>query len=302
MAETHKGETAADGKSEPEWFIEFAERVPEWCVVVGLIGCGQEIHVGEEAGIVQWKEAIEQSRSPESWTIHAPAGLEEQFAGLTTSWEPMLNLDIEIRYHVTTKVHQLVEAILQDGAAKALLRDFADEIHAAGHRLLVTRDLERARAYARGRYEGAPLARYGVLASSKDRDLVEFSVDNSFQTTKRLRVGPWYNAHPSDPESCCRLDRVATEFSAQGLELDLAVLAWGTDFIRKENVWTNVHARGYQKGARVVNPLMLRRNAYRVLLTRGRDGTVVFVPPDERLSETAEHLLCCGFRDLRQVE
>src|SRR6266850_220430 len=61
-----------DGRSEPEHFIEFAGRIPEWCVVLGLIGQGQEIHVGEEAGLIQWRHAIETTIRSREWTVHVP--------------------------------------------------------------------------------------------------------------------------------------------------------------------------------------------------------------------------------------
>ena len=72
----------------------------------------------------------------------------------------------------------------------------------------------------------------------------------------------------------------------------MALLAWGTDFIRENGVWTNRLARGTQ--GKVHDALALRRNSYRVLLTRGRDGTVIFVPPVGEMKETIEHLERCG--------
>jgi hypothetical protein len=287
-------------KSEPELIIEFVERMPSWGVVVGLIGSGQEINAGEEAGIGQWRDAI--LRSPDSgrWTVHAPAQTEAEFRGLSTRWEPALNLDTEIRYHLAPKVHEFVEGILDDVPISELTRDLGDELYRSGHRFLVTRELAQATDYARARYAKSPGARFGILASSKAKNLEAVGVDNSFQTTKRLRVGPWYNAGPDDPQSCCRLDAVATEFAAQGLELDLAILAWGSDFVRAGTSWSNEDSRGYKRGVKVHNPLQLRRNVYRVLLTRGRDGTVVFVPPEKSLDETYDYLLDCGMRLLDQ--
>ena len=298
LGEVHKTDRMVTGKTEPEWFINFAERVPEWCVVVGLIGSGQEIHVGEEGGIVQWRHAIERSSNPSAWTVHAPAELERHFQGLATCWDRCLNLDQEIRYHLTPKVHEFVAGLLEDGGPAPLIRDFGKELLRDGHRFLLTRDLEVARAYARDRYGESPRARYGLIASSREKHLVGYGVMNDYQTTKRLRVGPWYNADPDDPDSCCRLRTVATEFAAQGLELDLAVLAWGTDFVRVGGRWSDDLARKYQKGLVVRDPLQLRRNAYRVLLTRGRDGTVVFVPPEPVLDETVSHLRGCGVGEL----
>lgn len=123
-------------------------------------------------------------------------------------------------------------------------------------------------------------------------------MDNSFQTTKQLRVGPWYNAEPSDPRSCCQLQTVATEFSSQGLELDFALLAWGSDLLWSGSDWSIEYAGRNRPPLR--DPLTVRKNVYRVLLTRGRDGTVVFVPPDSRMDRTFERLLAVGMRELRR--
>jgi len=99
--------------------------------------------------------------------------------------------------------------------------------------------------------------------------------------------------------SCTRLETVATEFAAQGLELDACLLAWGTDFIREDGNWTNRYAVRYQHANRVTDPRALRMNAYRVLLTRGRDGCVVFVPPiPDKMRETYAYLRDCGFTEL----
>ena len=92
------------------------------------------------------------------------------------------------------------------------------------------------------------------------------------------------------------MSAVATEFGSQGLELDGCLLAWGTDLIRSDGQWSNHFASGYRESHRVRSAMSLRLNAYRVLLTRGRDGCVVFVPhiPD-KLRETYLYLWNCGF-------
>ena len=89
-----------------------------------------------------------------------------------------------------------------------------------------------------------------------------------------------------------------TEFGAQGLELDAVLLAWGTDLAIDQGKWSTARARGYMKRNRVKDPFQLRLNAYRVLLTRGRDATVVFVPPLPELNATYEYLVANGFREL----
>lgn len=280
--------------SEPQHLIEFCGRIPEWCVLVALIGDGQAIHVGEEGGAPLWANAI---RGTKNWTVHGSPNFSEVFshAGVAARWNPVLNLDTEIRFHLTPKIHQFVGGLL-DGLSSNDLREIADKIYENSHRFLVTRDLEAAKRYIRERYADAKEARYGVLASSKDRWLPEFGVDNSYQTTMRLRVGPWYNASPADSASCCQLETVATEFSSQGLELDCALVAWGSDLLWTSDGWSMAHSRGTR--GKVKDPLALRKNVYRVLLTRGRDGTVIFVPPDSRLDSTYDHLVDVGVRKL----
>lgn len=294
VAYVHGG--SAD-KSEPDLLVEFGERIPEWCVLVALIGNGQAIHVGEEGGIPLWREAVQRSPRAADWTVHGAPAFSEVFTDLRTAsrWHPVLNLDTEIRFHLTPKVHQYVAGLL-DGESAPHLAVLADELHTGGHRFLLTRDLDSAKDYLRERYADAQCARYGVVASSKDKWLPSFGVDNTFRTTKQLRVGPWYNASQTDAQSCCQLDTVATEFSSQGLELDCALLAWGSDLLWTCDDWS-VEFSGKNRPP-LKDPLTVRKNVYRVLLTRGRDGTVVFVPSDPRMDVTAERLSATGMRTL----
>jgi hypothetical protein len=293
VAHVHGGPV---GKSEPEHLIEFCERIPEWCVLVALIGNGQAIHVGEEGGVPLWRDAVRGSRRASEWTVHGAPPFAEVFDELPAAarWEPALNLDTEIRFHLTPKVHQFVAGLLEGQSADGL-SNLADELHAGGHRFLLTRSLEAARDYLRERYADASFARYGLVASSKDKWLPSFSVDNTFQTTKQLRVGPWYNASPTDSQSCCQLETVATEFSSQGLELDCTLLAWGSDLLWAGDDWSIEFAGKNRPPLR--DPLTVRKNVYRVLLTRGRDGTVVYVPDDRRMDETFDRLRTVGIRE-----
>jgi hypothetical protein len=163
-----------------------------------------------------------------------------------------------------------------------------------GYCLRVTRDLEVAKQYARDRYEGKRDARFGLLASAKAKDLPLFGVDNTISVL-HFPVAKWFNAPVTDHQSCCSLWLVATEFVSQGLELDLAILAWGSDFLRDQGRWS---ARRSGRTNYVTDILGLRRNVYRVLLTRGRDGTVVFVPPSSEYDETCATLRAAGAKSL----
>jgi DUF2075 family protein len=313
-------------KSEPEAFIEFGERIPGWSVLVGLIGSGQEIHMGEEAGLGQWRTALDKAGNPESWTVHAPQKVLDAFfspdwAGegrwLTgTEASSALELDVELRYHFAEDLDAWVDGVLTDDREwdasettrnEALVhrgRDLAACIEKAGYHLRLTRDLKTAKEYLNQRYAEAPSARYGVLASSRDKILErDCGIPNGWKATKRMQLGPWYGEGDDDPRSCRNLTQCVTEFGAQGLELDAVLLAWGTDLIREGNVvgaerWSDTRARRYQQPQRIVDSFNLRLNAYRVLLTRGREATVIFVPQDSRLDLTAAWLQAHGVKML----
>lgn len=298
MREKH----GANVRSEPEEFVRFADRIPEWCVVIGLIGSGQEIHVGEEAGLTQWRIAVEGSAKRADWTIHGPAGIAGLFEDgvIPFEQERALSLDTELRFHGAKDLHHFVAELLR-GADPATLVPLAEQLNAEGLHLRLTRSLDVAKSYLRDRYADDPLARFGIIASSKDRDLERFGVANDYQSTKMVKVGPWYGESADDyaGNSCRLLETCVTEFGAQGLELDAALLAWGTDFVWRNGRWSTDRARGYKRGAKVRDPFQLRLNAYRVLLTRGRDGTVIFVPALRELDETFAYLSAAGFLTLQ---
>ncbi len=263
---------------------------------MGLIGTGQEIHAGEEGGLVQRRRALETARDPGSWMVHAPADLESVFAGGPSAvrWEPSLTLDTAIRQHHAEGLSDFVAALLEKGDAAVAAR-LAEKLASGGFPLRMTRDLATAKAHVRELHPDAPLKRFGIVASSRDKDLPRFRVDNSYQATKNLRVGPWYNAPPSDPDSWCQLRSVATEFAAQGLEHDSAIVAWGTDLLRVDGAWSIARA---WRGRDLEDPYRIRINAYRVLLTPAGEGMVIFVPPDGDLDKTAGDLESAGFRRL----
>jgi DUF2075 family protein len=114
-----------------------------------------------------------------------------------------------------------------------------------------------------------------------------------------VQLGPWYGDGEHDSGRSCRhLRDCVTEFGAQGLELDGALLAWGTDLARDGERWSNASAKRHARAAHVRDPFQLRLNAYRVLLTRGRDCAIIYVPPMRELDQTAAWLQGCGVRVL----
>jgi hypothetical protein len=299
MVAAKHGIPDAQAHSEPEIFVGLGARIPDWGVIVGLIGSGQEIHKGEEAGLRQWAQAIAAADAA-GWVIHGPPAMAEVFEGLRFEPHAALSLDRTLRSHLAADLHRFVAGIVA-GEAPASLAALAAGIEAAGFKSYVTRDRTRAEAYLRDRYREDGAARFGLLASSRDRDLARLGIANDFQSTKRVRFGPWYGDDEAAPggRSCRHLRDCVTEFGAQGLELDAALVAWGTDFLRRGGTWsTERMARYMRKGAPVQDPARLRANSYRVLLTRARDANVVFVPPLPELDETHAYLRDAGFREL----
>ncbi len=305
VADTHKDWPMSIIASEAELFVRICDRMPQWSVLVGLIGGGQEIHIGEEEGISQWRDAIE--KSPNEWIVHAPMELQKRFGSTTREYRSIetLNLNTEIRFHGVNIIHEFTDKLIDNSNPRdvALLLDRlkrpgGDAV--VGAKFYITRDLNKAKSYLNDRYVDHEKARYGILASSRDKMLVRFGVDNSFQGTKQVKVGPWFTEGGANEHSCRNLVRCVTEFQCQGLELDMALVAWGSDFIRTNGTWSNQFASNYapRGRARVVDPYGIRRNAYRVLLTRGRDGCIIFVPNEEVMNETWDFFLSCGIGEL----
>jgi hypothetical protein len=173
----------------------------------------------------------------------------------------------------------------------------AKELRQQGYQLRITRNLEASKKFLWDKYREEPEARFGLLTSGRDKGLCACGV--AAVNTRIFKAGPWYADAESSPNSCRRLTDAITEFSAQGLELDHTLIAWGTDFVRKNGVWDDSAAKRYQKKGAVKDPLRLRKNAYRVLLTRGREGVIVCLPEIlKELDETYDFLRAAGCQPL----
>ncbi|MEO7700324.1 MAG: DNA/RNA helicase domain-containing protein [Opitutus sp.] len=293
MKEKHEDSA---GESEPAAFVAFAERVPGWSAVIGLIGNGQEIHAGEEGGIELWAEAI--AKRDTKWAVIGPAQFKSVFADRNISYQVAddLHLSRSVRFHFAAGLSEWVAAAVEDAPNQDGLAAIARQLRAQGYQLRVTRDLRVAQEFLWKKYAELPDARYGVLTSSRDKgigDVIELP-----KPAKFFRAGPWYADPPASHSSCCRLQEAITEFAAQGLELDHALVIWGTDFLLKDGAWNIAGAKTYRKGT-VQDPLQLRRNAYRVLLTRGREGMIICLPKFRKeLDETFACLVAAGCEEL----
>jgi len=183
------------------------------------------------------------------------------------------------------------------------LQRMANEITASGYPLYITDSLDAAKAYVRERYADSD-KRFGLLASRYAGGLQQIGIDNTQywgreNRHKNLNYIRWFNANPREPESCCSLSRPATEFECQGLEVDFPVLVWGDDYTFDGEHW-NAKMR---TTARIKDVRTIRMNAYRVLMTRGRDGLCVYIPTAhskflDKLSGTKQLLTSAGMREL----
>jgi hypothetical protein len=277
--------------SEPEDFLRLGTRMKGWALVVGLIGEGQEIHLGEEAGLGQWNDAI--AAVGGGWSVYCPTKLAEAFpAAKTVHTRHELDLTASLRSHLAEDVQLWVRQLLDGNLGKAA--ETANVVAGQGFDMYLTRDIEVAKAYVRDRYAGNLDKRYGLLASSKAKNLDRYGVRNGFNFTKVLKEGPWYNDPPESRLSCCALHDVATEFACQGLELDFPIVSWGSDLVWNGSRWQSPP----QPRSQARDPHTLRLNSYRVLLSRGRDGFVVFVPDEPQMNLTCDALRDAGLGGL----
>lgn len=279
--------------SEPAVLLRLASELPDWGVVVGLVGEGQEIHVGEEAGMAQWVTAV--SAAPARFALHVPPHLGATFQQFKPTADERLNLTLSLRTHRAEGVQDWVAAYIAGDISGA--SRLSPALKAQAFNMYVTTDLLRAKRYAFERYGGTD-KRFGLLASAKAHNLAELGIYNGFTGTRR-NVAAWYNAPPSDPRSSCQLSRPETEFQCQGLELDLPIICWGDDLRWEQQTW-----RSYARTVWAHDSHQLRLNSYRVLLTRGRDGFIVYLPdnlPHGQQSTLMGQCRDAGMDELRSI-
>jgi hypothetical protein len=267
--------------SEPEFLISCMDRHTDWAVIVCLVGGGQEIHTGE-AGIHAWLEAVN-SRFPH-WHMHISSRLTdtEYAAGKTldvirkrqnTHFDDSLHLSVSMRSFRADNVSAFVKALLdcEKQPARAALLRIADR-----YPIAVTRDLSRAKQWIRAHARGTE--RFGLIASSKAQRLKPHAVDI------RVDINPvhWFLNGKEDTRSSYYLEDAATEFQVQGLELDWACVSWDGDLRFTGSGWSFHDFRG-DRWCNIANGDNRRylHNTYRVLLTRARQGMVIFVPPGD---------------------
>ena len=282
--------------SEPAFLLSVMDRHEDWCATVCLVGGGQEINTGE-AGIEEWLRALELSFP--HWQAHIPPTLAHscQIQNIVTA--PSLHLATSIRSFRAERLSDFVGHVIAGdaGSAQRVVGNLAS------YPLYVTRNLELAREWLRSKRRGRE--RIGLLASSNAARLKPHGI---FVKAK-IEPAKWFLAPSDDVRSSDSLEDAATEFDVQGLELDWACLCWDANYRRNKGHWEALQFKGtrWQRVDDETRKTFIA-NSYRVLLTRARQGLVVFVPEgstEDATRQPAEYeaiyafLLACGFHELR---
>lgn len=265
-------------QSEPEFLISCLNRHTDWAVVVCLVGGGQEINTGE-AGIGEWVDAL--ARQFDDWHVHLSpklSGTEFRAKVVLESLKHLPRVSFDEDMHLTTSMRSFRAETLSD-FVKLVLDIEQESARAAFQHLhsrypiVLTRSVEHAKGWLREQARGSE--RYGLVVSSQALRLKPHAID------VRVDVDPvhWFLHDKEDVRSSYYLEDVATEFQVQGLELDWVGVVWDADLRYSDNGWRH-HSFVGTRWQNVVATDRKRylENAYRVLLTRARQGMVIVVP------------------------
>ena len=287
--------TKSSGRTEPDVLIQLCDEKLEWCVFLVLVGEGQEINTGENGGMVQWYNAI--ARSDKSWSVVCPDKLAEVFEGADVQTYDDLDLKVSIRSHTAGEVSNFVNKFIAGELDEAAA--LVEKIPQQDFHMYYTRDLSRAKSYCRGKYDHQPEKRYGMIVSSKASGLSRLGMPQPVWASRakmypdgsgrRWQVAPWFNKESNHPDSCCALTVAVTEFDCQGLEIDMPIIGWGEDAKWIDGHW-DFKGTDDEK-------VTYRNNSYRVLLTRGREGFIVYIP--EGRDEIAAIFERVGIKELK---
>jgi hypothetical protein len=260
--------------SEPAHTLEIMGRHDGWAVIVALIGNGQEINTGE-AGLAEWHRVIGASGT---WRAIAADAL---VPGTDPPWltrDPDLHLSVSMRSVRDAEAAAWVEAVMAGDAARAR----AIAARAGGVPFLLVRDVVTLRATLRRLARGR--RRAGLVRSAGAKRLRAEGLGAEVQGDD---IADWFLRRWPDVRASDALEVCATEYACQGLELDVVGLAWGGDFVRAGERW---QARRFAGTAwqRDTAEEHFVRNTYRVLLTRARYETVIYVPAGDGADPTRD--------------
>jgi hypothetical protein len=293
--------------SEPEFLIDVMNRHENYCTIICLVGGGQEINTGE-AGLSEWVIALKNHYS--NWDIY--------YSNLITAdndylndvtlkdWlrengnaETELHLSVSVRSFRSEKISSFVHAVIEGDAIRA--KDILNEIDKL-FPIRLTRDFNIAKEWLRKNKKGTE--RIGLVGSSGGRRLRPLGID----VKNEITAEDWFLNDASDVRSSHYLELVATEFDIQGLEIDYVCLAWDINFNFNNGEWNYQSFEGTKwKAINSEIDKSYLRNAYRVLMTRARQGLIIFIPygdnldptrPKELYDNTYNFLSSCGIQTI----
>jgi hypothetical protein len=293
--------------SEPEFLISCLDRHADWAVIICLVGGGQEINRGE-AGIGEWIDSLMRSYpdwhvfiSPQLMDSEYGAGkvLKQLESHRNVRHLPSLHLSVSMRSFRAENVSLLVKQILdlESEKARLTLAQLRDR-----YPIVITRNLAMAKGWLKSQARGTE--RYGIMVSSQAERLKPQAI------FVRAPIDPihWFLDGKDDVRSSYYLEDVATEFHVQGLELDWGCVTWDADFRYTREGWVNKFFVGKKwKKIKDLERQKYQKNAYRVLLTRARQGMVIVVPPGDEddptrdpsfYDPTFEYLRNIGFTEI----
>lgn len=272
--------------SEPEFLISVMDRHKDWSVIVCLIGGGQEINDGE-AGLLEWFDALANKFT--EWDIYISPNLTdteymdvERFYEIISNsrlqFNSALHLGTSVRSfrseHLARFVKLLLDHKIQE--AKETYQKLYDK-----YPILLTRDINVAKNWLKENRRGTE--RIGIVASSRALRLKPYAIN----IKDKVDAPNYFLNDENDVRSSYFLEDVATEFDIQGLELDWVCVAWDANLTPVDGDWMYREFRGSKWG--MVNSEQNRaflKNAYRVLLTRARQGMIIFVPTGDKDDHT----------------
>ena len=293
--------------SEPEFLISVMDRHEDWCTIICLIGGGQEINTGE-AGVSEWLSSLKNNYT--HWDIH--------YSNLISTDDNYLS-DIELRnwvQSVATEKHELHLSVSVRSFRSEKISELMHEILEAKHErantllgevkndfpILITRDLTTAKKWLRTQAKGSE--RIGLVASSGGRRLRPLGID----VKNEISAPNWFLNNSDDIRSSYFLEEIATEFDIQGLEIDWVCLAWDINYYFKDGKWNCQYFSGTKwQNIHNENDKTYLQNAYRVLLTRARQGLIIYIPegddldhtrPKELYDSTFNYFQSCGIQTL----
>jgi hypothetical protein len=272
--------------SEPEFLISVMDRHPDWCTVVCLVGGGQEINTGE-AGISEWINALE-VQFP-GWEVYMSPRIALPEYGSSTQVQRFLtsprvhsdehlHLAVSMRSFRAEALSELIGQIVDNEPEAACVT--YEKIKSA-YPIYLTRSLGAAKAWLRNQARGTE--RFGLVASSGAQRLRPEGI----YIKAKLEPVNWFLNDRTDVRSSYYLEDVASEFAVQGLELDWVGACWDGDFYYKEGMWVCQSFEGTRwQSVMDESRRLYLKNAYRVILTRARQGMILFVPSGDASDHT----------------